>query len=378
MRIDQAIHEHGRWRPGTAPGPVSAGLVLAFAPPSVLLERATWDALRDRYPDARIVGCSTAGEIVDTTVLDDCVACTGVEFERSHAEVACVRVDDPSSADALGRRLAAALPADGLRHVLVFSDGLHVNGTALVAGMVTALPPGVAITGGLAGDGWLFERTAVCLDAPAQHAQVVAVGLYGPQLEIRWGCHGGWDPFGVERVITRAEGRVVYELDGEPALDLYRRYLGDAAADLPASALRFPLAIRPADGTSSPLVRTVLSIDERGRSLTFAGDMPVGYRARLMKSNVERLIDGAHDAGREAVAHGAARPAELALIVSCVGRRLVMKQRIEEEVEAVRDALGAGTALAGFYSYGELAPSGRGSRCDLHNETLAITTIAEH
>jgi hypothetical protein len=231
------------------------------------------------------------------------------------------------------------------------------------------------VTGGLAGDGSRFVRTAVCLDGPVPSAQVVAVGLYGERLQIGYGSVGGWDPFGVERRITRSRGNVLIELDGEPALDLYRRYLGEHAAGLPSSGLLFPLAIR-GDDNDTAIVRTILAVDEAERTLTFAGDVPQGCRARLMRANFSRLVEGASGAARIAAGASSA-PTELAILISCVGRKLVLKQRIEEEVEAVAEILGTATVQAGFYSYGEIAPFASAARCELHNQTMTVTTISE-
>ena len=96
-----------------------------------------------------------------------------------------------------------------------------------------------------------------------------------------------------------------------------------------------------------------------------------------MKANFDRLIDGATGAaGTGRVALGTATP-ELAILISCVGRKLVLKQRVEEEVESVRDVLGESVVLTGFYSYGEISPFTPGAKCELHNQTMTITTMAE-
>jgi hypothetical protein len=261
-------------------------------------------------------------------------------------------------------------------HVFVLSDGLQVNGSELVGGLASALPPHVSITGGLSGDGDRFESTLVVLDGVAMRGAVGAIGLYGDAIRVGYASLGGWDPFGPERLITRAEGNVLYELDGQSALALYKRYLGDHAAELPSSGLLYPLSLRIRD-EDVPVVRTILAVDEEHQSMTFAGDVPVGSYARLMKANFDRLIDGAAGAAkttREAV--GDANP-ELAILISCVGRKLVLKQRVEEEVESVRDVLGASATFTGFYSYGEISPFTPNAKCELHNQTMTITTLSE-
>lgn len=377
MQLQQRVLANGTWTEGPGGPTPAAQLVLAFAATGVLDDADLWAKLHATWPNARIVGCSTAGEIAGIAVHDQSLVCTAVQFERAHVAVASVTLSDGADdSDDLGRRVASQLPQAGLRHVFVLSDGLAVNGSALVQGMNAVLPTTVAVTGGLSADGPRFERTAVYVDGPTPSRQIAVIGFYGEGLSIGYGCYGGWDPFGVERFITKSEGNVVYQLDGEPVLDLYKRYLGEHARGLPATALRFPLSIRDATSEAPALVRTILSFDEEAKTLTFAGDMPVGHRARLMMSNVERLIDGA-DVAAQAARLPHAGATKLALLVSCVGRKLVLNQRVEEEVEAVSEALGANTTVAGFYSYGELAPSIHAARCDLHNETMVVTTLAE-
>ena len=374
MRIDQHICRRGAWAGPPRPATAAPQLAIVFGPTARLTDAATWADLAQRYPGARVVGCSTAGELADVELFEDALVATAIEFEHSRIEVATVQLAEGADSAALGAMLAARLPPAGLVHVLIMSEGLSVNGSALVAGLRAVLPPQVGLTGGLSGDGARFERTAVCLDGPTPSQQIVAIGLYGDRLQVGCGSRGGWEPFGPERLITRSSGSVLYELDGEPALDLYRRYLGDQAAALPASGLAFPLAIRGASG--EPVVRTILAIDDAARSLTFAGDVPTGHRARLMKTNVGGLVAGAAAAATTSRGAAAGSP-DLAILISCVGRKLVMKQRTEDELEAVRTALGARTALAGFYSYGEIAPFGADAPCQLHNQTMTITTISE-
>jgi hypothetical protein len=243
--------------------------------------------------------------------------------------------------------------------------------------MTKVLPGHVALTGGLAADGDRFKRTVVCLDGPRPTEQVVAIGMYGSRLGVGYGSVGGWDPFGPERWVTKSEGNVLYELDGEPALDLYIKYLGEHAPRLPASGLLFPLAVRAAEGKSAAVVRTILGVDEAARTLTFAGDIPQGCRGRLMRASAERLVDGAFEAARTSMLSLQQTPAQLALLISCVGRKLVLKQRTEEEVEAVQEVVSASATLTGFYSYGEIAPFAPGAVSELHNQTMTITTLGE-
>jgi hypothetical protein len=169
---------------------------------------------------------------------------------------------------------------------------------------------------------------------------------------------------------------VLYELDGRSALELYKTYLGSHTANLPASGLLFPLSLR-GEGGEQRVVRTILGVDEETQSLTFAGDIPEGGYAQLMRANFDRLIDGAQDAATACAEVVGDHTPDLAILISCVGRKLVLNQRTEEEVESVRNVLGENTVLSGFYSYGEIAPLMSSTKCELHNQTMTITTFME-
>lgn len=354
---------------------MSADLVLVFSAPSLLREPALWRRLEAQFPGATIAAGSSAGEICGARVTDDEAVVTALRFEKTRVRSARVALADVVGSREAGAKLAEELLGDELRHVFVLSDGIQVNGSDLVRGLAGGLPKDVPVTGGLCGDGPRFEQTHACLDAFSAAAQVVAIGFYGDALHVGQASFGGWDTFGPERRVTRSKGNQLYELDGGAALDLYEKYLGEHAAGLPASGLLFPLAIRRTLEDEA-VVRTILAIDRETRSLTFAGDVPEGYYARLMRANIDRLIDGASRAAGAARSVRDSNP-ELAILVSCVGRKLVLGQRVEEEVEAVQRVLGEGAALCGFYSYGEISPFTPSARCELHNQTMTITTMSE-
>lgn len=334
-------------------------------------------ALRQLYPKAQFIGCSTAGEIKDTNVTDEGLVSAALRFDHTQVTTVTVNTNDFADSRAAGEALAKQLPTQDLSHVLVISDGLSVNGSELAQGLSTSLPSHVSVTGGLAGDGAAFGTTQVIHNTDVKSGLIVAAGFYGDRLHVGYGSLGGWDLFGPDRIITRSSGNVLYELDGQSALALYKSYLGDYAGDLPSSALLFPLTIQLED-KQERVVRTILGVNEEDQSMTFAGDVPEGCQAQLMRANFDRLVDGA------AGAAGACnrfqlpdQPWDLGLLISCVGRKMVLKQRVEEEVEGVRDVLGEQVPLIGFYSYGELSPLANDTTCSLHNQTMTITTFSE-
>jgi hypothetical protein len=364
---------------GTAQdGHTNPNLVLGFGAREILGDPERYAELKAKFPNAHILMASTSGEIAGTQVLDGTIAVTAVELEKTPIQVANVNISRFPDSFQAGVSLAQHLSLEGLAFVFLVSDGHLVNGSELVKGIHTVIPESIPVTGGLAGDGAKFEKTLVGMDHPPSEGNIVAVGFYGTSLVVGHGSRGGWDIFGPQRLVTRAKANVLYELDDRNALDLYKEYLGEYAKDLPASGLLFPLSLRDSsDADTEAVVRTILSIDEDAKSMTFAGDIPVGSYATLMKANFNKLIDGAQGAAANSFRAFDDMKPQLAILISCVGRKLVLGPRIEEEVEAAQEVFGPDVPITGFYSYGELSPFNPSSKCELHNQTMTITVLSE-
>lgn len=349
-------------------------LVMAFG----TQHSQAFNQLHQAMPQSKILGCSTAGEMLDSTILDDSLVATVVAFEKSRIEQVCDSISTFSGDSfELGKSLSEQLVSQGddLKHVFVLSDGLLINGGYLVEGFRSVLPSDVQVTGGLAGDGEHFSRTFVTSGVKTESGAVVALGLYGESLDIRFGSRGGWCPFGMERKVTQAKDNVLYELDDQNALDIYKAYLGDLADELPASGLRFPLEITLPE-KNLKLVRTLLATNENDGTITFAGNIPKGVSAKLMRASSDSLIDGARLAA--SLCHDEENQAPtVAILISCVGRKLLLRQLAEDEVEAVHNELGENVVICGFYSYGEIAPIDKNGKSELHNQTMTITTLRE-
>lgn len=352
-----------------------ANLVLGFGSSDLISSAETFTKIKERYPHSEIALCSSAGEIFGTEVVSNSVSLTEIHFDSSSLFTALVNIDQYDSSASAGKNLFRQLPSEGLKLVLVLSDGGKVNGSELVKGMNECNKNKVLITGGLAGDGTKFEKTFVGLNKLPEQGNIIAIGFYGDDITLSHGSLGGWESFGLERTVTRAEGNRLYEIDHKNALDLYKKYLGKYADELPGSALLFPLSIK-LEEAEEPIVRTILSINEEQQSMTFAGDLPIGSKVRFMKANFDRLIDAASDAASLCLEMLNHQP-KLAILISCVGRRIILGNRIDEEVEAVADILGTQTMLTGFYSYGEISPLKESTECQLHNQTMTITCINE-
>jgi hypothetical protein len=354
-----------------------AQLVLVFGNKELLKEPLNISYLRDLYPVAQIVGCSTSGEIYNEEVLNSNIVSTAIWFENTQIEIAKEHIDSMEDSFIVGQRLAEKLDKESLVHLMVFSEGLNINGSELTKGLNSKLVDRVPVTGGLAGDQANFNETVIVHNQAGIKNLILAVGFYGEHLQVGYGSMGGWDSFGVDREVTRSVGNILYELDGHPALELYKKYLGSHAAKLPASALLFPLSLRIKDSETA-LVRTVLSVNEADGSMVFAGDIPQGEYVRLMKANSDRLIDGALGAAEMSMTSLQNHTPDLAILISCVGRKLALRQRVEEELEIIRESIGSNASVSGFYSYGEICPIDPfGLHCELHNQTMTITLFKE-
>lgn len=353
-----------------------ADLVLMFGPKEFICSSQVFEAVMSKYPSANILGCTTAGEIFNDQVNDNILTITAIKFEKTETKFFSVKLADSNKSYEKGLEIANLIPKENLSHVFVISEGLNLNGSKLVDGFTAGLPEGVKVTGGLAADDERYMETFVIANGYADKNLIAAVAFYGDNIKIGYGSVGGWDTFGIERTITKAKENILYELDGKPALDLYAEYLGEYAKDLPASGLFFPLNIRSGNNKYN-VVRTVSSIDKKERSLTFAGEIPKGYRGRLMRANYDNLINGAMNAGEDCITSINYNKPKLAILVSCCGRKFILNQRIDEEIEVVREIFGKEVIMTGFYSYGEIAPMNKESISEFHNQTMTITLIGE-
>jgi len=349
-------------------------LVFAFASPATLADGRVVEILTKRLSGAVVVGNSTAGEISRNGVSDNGVVVTSVHFQRSNVQAYGERVCNNDDSYAAGTRLARWFHPDGLCGVIVLAPGFDVNGSALIRGLQEHLPVAVPVSGGLAADQGGYAQSYTVLDRQVDDRLAVAVGLYGGALTLRHASFGGWEPYGPACKVTRCSGNKLLELDGEAALSVYERCLGDRAHELPRAGLLFPFEVLSAELGCTGVVRTLLGINRSQGSLTLAGEIEADGYLRLMHASTEKLVAGARRAA--VTARGDDGEASLALLVSCVGRRLVMGARVDEEIDAVAGVLDGATVLTGFYSNGEISPH-LGSESKLYNQTMTITCLGE-
>lgn len=377
MKIVQAYKlEEKNWKYIQTNKKLKNPLVLVFANRMLLEKREIIEDIRKEFPYEHLIFGSTSGEIINNNVFDDSIVVTAIEFEKSTFEIRTENIlEHNKDAKKLGETLYNAIPKENLKHLFVLSEGSFVNGSSLIEGLEKNIPNAIPISGGMCGDDAKFEKTLASYKVNPKEGEVVLVGFYGETLEISFASFGGWSTFGPERIITKSEANILYEIDDQPALDLYKKYLGDKANQLPQASLLYPLNVTPV-GKYEPVVRTILGINNENQSMTLAGDVPVNSKVQLMMASVDAIAEGANEAAKLAMKNRKNQP-QLALLVSCVGRKLVMNQRVEEEIERVQEVVGEKTAITGFYSYGEMAPFSGNTFCDLHNQTMTLTLISE-
>lgn len=375
MKISQARRTHdGEWQFLEAQTLVKP-LVFIFGDRFILESDDIYEEIRDLYPDGDLVFGSTSGEIMETHVYEGTITLTAIEFEKTKFRIVRENVSNFVDIEKMGKVISSQLDKKGLRHVFIVSDGSFVNGSGLIEGLEADEGFNASITGGLCGDGARFEKTLTSYNENPKQGEVVAIGFYGESLEVSYANYGGWTPFGPERTITKSVGNILYEIDGRPALDLYKTYLGDKAEELPQAALLYPLTVQQSE-SEEPLVRTILNIDEEANSMILAGDVPINSKVQLMMCTMDDIAEGASNAAEQAMLNRTKTP-ELAILVSCVGRKLVLAGRTEEEIEEVMDVVGEGAKITGFYSYGEMAPFAGKNECQLHNQTMTLTLMSE-
>ncbi|MCG1037259.1 FIST signal transduction protein [Polaribacter sargassicola] len=351
-------------------------LVLVFGNRFLLEDKNIYKDVKSIFKDGHIVFGSTSGDITSHSVDDESVTITAIEFEKSKYIIKTTSVlNEDVDSFSIGKNIISQLPEEGLKHVFIISEGSFINGSQLTKGMNAATKDNLLITGALCGDSARFEKTISSYNENPKPGEVIAIGLYGESLEVTFSINGGWTPFGPERIVTKSKGNVLYELDDLPALDLYKKYLGEKSKELPGAALLYPLNVKTKEENNS-IVRTILNIDEEENSMILAGDIFEESRVQLMMTNVDNIVNAAEKAAINASEYREKEP-ELAILVSCIGRKLVLDQRVEEEVEEVIDVIGDTATITGLYSYGEIAPFIGENNCQLHNQTMTITLISE-
>ncbi|XOB63309.1 FIST signal transduction protein [Campylobacterota bacterium DY0563] len=375
MQTQSYFYEENNWnKPFDESLDSENTLIICFGSSNFKNIKDGFEKLTSTFKNSKIMGCSTAGEIYDDLVYESSLSVVVMKFEKSFIKISSEKCDKAENSFEVGEKICNNLFNEKLKSIFVLSDGLNINGSQLTKGF-SKVSKDLIITGGLAGDGADFKETWILVDNKPVSNYITAVGLYGENIHTAYASGGGWKKFGIDRMVTEAKNNILYKLDHEPALEVYKKYLGDKSEELPASGLLYPLMIKE-EGYKESKVRTILGINKKEQSITFAGDIPNGSEVMFMKATFDELVQGAKDAGEKLHQFNYKSENAACIAVSCIGRKLIMGQKIEEELEVIKDILDDKVTLIGYYSYGEISPLNDGT-CDLHNQTMTLTLFWE-
>jgi hypothetical protein len=338
-----------------------------------LLVKGVYESLGIRT----LIGCTTAGEISTDGFTTGSAVLGGIASDQINFEMVSVRDIGRNSQEA-GRELATAF-SDSVCYVQLFSDGLSGNGSAILRGMAAAFKAEIPVAGGTAGDEgkfiktWQFRGDQVLSDA------AVAMGFSG-DFKLGTGVWSGWSPIGLPKRVTRAKGNVLYELNGESALNVYERFLGKHAQRLPAVGVEYPLGIigqfDGPDGSDHLLLRATMSVDREERSIRFAGEIPEGAMVYLTCGDRSAILDATEKAVRLAIQDlGDTTTPSIVFFYSCMARKTLLGLRTKDEIERVHSQFIPAVPIIGFYTYGEYCRVNRNGPSLLHNETATLSVI---
>ena len=350
------------------------------------------EQINAQWPGIALIGCTTDGEMSshilfaeDSLALvllsgDDFHAVSGVARSVSTDVAGSIRASVNDAVQRLAgsgggdRRGNGAAP----RLCITMPDGLTVSGSAALNALRAALGDAVPIFGGTAGDQWRFKGTRQFHGTEVLQDSVPFL-LFGEGVVFSCGVDTGWRPIGREGRVTDVDGHVVRAIDGRPATEFYREFLGNA--DI-TQLTEYPLAVTADDGRgpNSYYLRAPGRTDEAGGCIHFLGDVPDGARVHITTTNRDQILAATRSSFQHALDDfpkdsGGGKPA-LALCISCAGRKQILGSRTQEEVRIVKELLGDVPA-AGFYGYGEIARLAKDGISHYHNETFTTLLLGD-
>ncbi len=360
-------------------------------PPSILwvFSSASYDqqhlleGIRTVAMDVPLIGCTTDGEISSAGLTDESVVILALASHDVRFHTAYVPFLSQDSFIA-GRRIGEAFQNRDCQYLQIFSDGLTGNAVRIIEGIQSVLGKNIIISGGTSGDGGRFLRTFQYLDDQVLTDSIVAVGFCG-NFAVGTGIGCGWFPVGTAKQVTRSEGNTLYELDGQPALQVYEKFLDRFASQLPAVGVEYPLGILGTSGDDEDhgyfLCRATMGVDRETGSIRFAGDIPQGAMVKMTMGNENDVVDAARKAAGKALASlkqtSGKIQAKAIFVYSCMARKIVLGSRTGEEIAVIRKIVGDDVPIIGFYTYGEYAPSGKQNQSHFHNETVTLTILGQ-
>ena len=312
-------------------------------------------SLKKMFPRATVIASSTDGEIHNDKVLLKSTIVSISLFDATEVKIA---YSDESESFLMGERLAKKLVTPRTKLLIAFADGILCNGEEFLNG-VFSVAADVKVAGGLSGDNAKFENCYIGCDDSFYERGAVAVALDSDILQVESFYDFGWTKIGVAHTITHSDKNRVYTIDGMPAVDFYKKYLGEnIAASLPVTGVEFPLIIQK---NSIDIARAVLHKYDDG-SLSFAGNVMEGIQVYLGVGDKNKIMQ--YHLGHKTLA------VESFYIYSCMARRRFLNKLIEEELKPFAHL----APVSGFFTYGEFYTD---AKPELLNQTLTAVSLSE-
>lgn len=364
-----------------------ADLAIVFASSKYDQEKML-SGVRSVSKNALLVGSSTAGEITTDGPANKPSVAVMLMNAPEIKFYAAVGENIAADARAAGKKAAEEvkkLAGAELKAFMMLPDVLVGNGADIVRGVLDSLGEHFPVVGGASGDDFKFVKTYQYLNDKVYSGAVVGLGLVG-NFKIGIGVKHGWLPVGTPMKVTKSQGAVLHELNGAPAINIYRDYFGEEEAKqlqqetLAKLAITYPLGMTVA-GSDEMLIRDPITVDEKG-SITCAAEIPEGSEIQLMIGSREEAVKVAKIAAEKAVEQLDGAHPKAVIIFNCIARSKLFGEHSGEEISAIQEAVGRETPLIGFYTYGEQAPLGGEVRninkCNpaFHNETVVIAALA--
>jgi hypothetical protein len=328
---------------------------------------------------AKIVGCTTSGEITnygrqtESTV----VLCMKTDTEIYTSFNEGIKTNGQKTGEELSEKLIKGFSESVKGTMMILPDGLAGNLSPLVRGIYDTSGANVRLVGGSAGDDFQFKSTYQIFNDKVTSDGVCGI-LFPPEIKIGIGIKHGWSPIGELMVVTKSEGNILYELNNRPALDVYFEALNKPADNVTQMYLTevsetSPIGIVEVGGKH--LIRHLYApTPERG--IACFGDIPQESIVSIMSGDKTTLIKSAEEASLEAISAIGGRNVKAVIVFDCVSRVFILKEKVNEEIEAIKKVLGRDIPIFGFYTYGEIGAF-EGGQPTFHNKTIIVCTIAE-
>ncbi|MFN8911213.1 MAG: FIST signal transduction protein, partial [Alphaproteobacteria bacterium] len=352
-----------------------ANLVICFVNDKWIEQLDTHFICKQQYPTADIMLIGSGGQIIEQNLYDDEMCIIAIKWNAVKNKGYKVDCDTFDKSFDAGANLAKNLIQDDLKHILIFADAQHVNGEQMIDGMYSVLPKSVSVSGGFASDNASFKRGMNGLNANPTGQSIIGMGLYGKTLRVYCAAESGWQTFGPKRLVTKAKGNRLIEVDGQNILDLYGKYVQLEDKNTAAlHALYHPIAAFSNNALEFKALRAILGIDEEEKSLIMAANVTEGSKIQLSHGHYQSLIKGAEAAAT--ILKVANRPDAFVLVVVCIARRVLLGNRTEDELDVVKEILDKVPCI-GCYSHGEIAYDDIAKICEQHNQTMTMTAFYE-